>query len=292
MGIDLHTHSTASDGTQSPTEVVELAAATGLDVLGLTDHDSAAGWDEAAQAAVRVAITLIPGMELSTRHDGAAVHLLGYLCDPDYPPLRAELDKILAGRKGRLGEMLARLSDAGVDLDAAEVLRQAGEAEAIGRPHVADVLVAKGVVGSRDEAFARWLGWGRPGYVPRYATPTTDMVELVVAAGGAPVIAHPWGRGSRRVLDADAIAALGDHGLVGLEVYHQDHGPAERYALRGIAADRDLVVTGGSDYHGTGKVAHELGCNVTAPAELDRLLAAAADNARRAGRSVPQVVVG
>jgi 3',5'-nucleoside bisphosphate phosphatase len=288
--IDLHSHSTASDGTQSPTDVVHQAATAGLAVLGLTDHDSASGWPEAAVAARRVGVTLVPGMEISTKYDGAGVHLLAYLPDPSFPPLHAELARILAGRDGRLTAMLVQLRAAGIDITEAEVLQQVGRSPAIGRPHIADVMVAKGLVADRSEAFDTWLRPGRPGYVVRYATPTSDMIRLVSQAGGASVIAHPWGRGSRRVIDADTLSEFAAAGLAGLEVDHHDHSPDDRQQLRRLAADVGLLVTGSSDYHGAGKVDHDLGSNLTAPAEFRRLLTAAAKAAAASGREVPQVV--
>lgn len=266
------------------------AAQAHLDVIGLTDHDSAAGWAEAAEAASEAGVTLVPGMEISTKHEGAGVHLLAYLPDPDYPPLRAELQRILDGRTGRLAAMVMQLRDAGIDISEAEVVAQVGGALAIGRPHIADVLVAKGVVRGRDEAFATWLNWGRPGYVTRYACGTRDMIRMVSESGGAAVLAHPWGRGSRRVLDRETLATLRAQGLVGIEVEHQDHGPAERAELRAIAAELDLVATGASDFHGHGKVDHDLGCNLTEPAQFERLLERAAGNAAASGRDVACVV--
>ena len=288
--IDLHTHSTASDGTLPPAAVVRAAVAARLDVLALTDHDSTDGWDEAAEAAVEHGLTLIRGIEVSTKLDGAGVHLLAYLPDPGDQALAAELELVLQGRDSRLPAIIAGLRAEGVDITAAEVRAQATGAAALGRPHVADVLVAKGVVRDRSEAFRVWLGWGRPGYVTRYAPPTERMVELVVAAGGAPVIAHPWGRGSRRVLDLDTLARLCALGLVGIEVDHQDHTAAEREQLRGIARELSLVVTGSSDHHGLGKHDHDLGCNTTAPEEYERLLELAAAAAARSGRETPAVV--
>jgi len=288
--IDLHTHSTASDGTLSPAGVVDLAVEHGLDVLALTDHDSAAGWDEAIARAEETGLTLVPGMEISTKLDGAGVHLLGYLPDPTHPGLAAELDRILAGREGRLTAMLTQLADAGVVLTEDEVRRQVGAAPAIGRPHIADVMVAKGIVADRTEAFDRWLSFGRPGHVVRYAPSTVEMIRLVVAAGGAAVIAHPWGRGSRWVLDEDVLAQLRDAGLTGIEVDHQDHSPEDRRRLQDMADRLGLVATGSSDFHGDGKVDHDLGCNTTRPEMWDRLLAAAADHATGTGRNVPDVV--
>jgi predicted metal-dependent phosphoesterase TrpH len=291
--IDLHTHSTASDGTYSPADVVRLAAANParLDVLALTDHDSMSGWAEAAEAAVRHAITLVPGMEISTKHAGAGVHVLGYLLDPGYPPLAAELERILRAREGRLSTMLAQLQAAGVAVSEDDVRRQVGDSPAIGRPHIADAMVARGFAADRGEAFTKWLNAGRPGHVARYATPTATMIGLIAAAGGAAVIAHPWGHGSRRVMDAETLASLYAAGLTGLEVEHQDHGPAERRSLRGLASELDLVITGSSDFHGLGKVDHELGCNLTEPDQYERLLAAAAANAATSGRDVLSATV-
>jgi predicted metal-dependent phosphoesterase TrpH len=261
-----------------------------IDVISLTDHDSAAGWQEAAAAARDEGVTFVPGLEISTKLAGAGVHVLAYLPDLSYPPLASELAKILSGREGRLAQMIEQLQAAGVPITEHDVRQQAFPSPAIGRPHIADVLVAKGVVADRGEAFSTWLSYGMPGYVVRYATPTATMVGLIADAGGAAVIAHPWGRGSRRVLDRDALAALIDVGLVGIEVDHQDHPPADRMALASVARDLGLVSTGSSDFHGAGKVNHDLGCNLTDPAEFERLIAAAAANARASDRSVPQLV--
>ncbi len=288
--IDLHTHSRASDGTQAPSEVMVAARDAGLDVIGLTDHDSAAGWDEAAAAAQEVGVGLVAGMEISTKLAGSGVHLLAYLPDPSYPPLVEELTKILAGRTGRLAAMIEQLQNAGVDISEREVLDQVGGSAAIGRPHIADVLVTKGVVADRAEAFTDWLGWGQPGYVTRYAPATDVMVGIVTAAGGAAVIAHPWGRGSRRVLDEETLDELRGLGLVGIEVDHQDHDAPDRAALRAMAGRLDLVATGSSDNHGAGKIDHDLGCNTTSDEQYDRLLTLAASNAAASGRTVPSVV--
>jgi 3',5'-nucleoside bisphosphate phosphatase len=286
--IDLHTHSTASDGTDSPSDVVRLAAAAGLDVLALTDHDSMAGWSEAADAASRHDITVIPGMEISTKHAGAGVHLLGYLLDPRFPALADELARILRGREGRLTAMLEQLRLAGVSITEADVRTRVGASPAIGRPHIADVMVDQGLVADRGEAFAKWLNAGRPGHVVRYATPTAAMIRLVTAAGGVAVVAHPWGRGSRRVIDLETLAQFKDAGLTGVEVDHHDHTESDRARLRAMAAELDLVVTGSSDFHGRGKVDHELGCNLTSETQYLRLLAAAATNAAGSGLEVLQ----
>lgn len=290
MRIDLHTHSRASDGTQSPAELVRAASTAGLDVVGLTDHDTAGGWAEAAGAATSVGITLVRGMEISTRHNGRGVHLLAYLPDPTYPPLAEELTRILAGRDSRVPAMLARLRELGIDIDESDVRRTAGDASATGRPHVADALVALGAVADREEAFARYLGAGRPAYTNRYATSLVEMVDIVAGAGGVSVVAHPWGRHQRTSLDETDLAVLAVRGLAGIEVDHQDHDPDAREALRAIARTLGLVATGSSDHHGAGKSGHELGCNTTDPSQFDRLLELAATAAARSGRATPEVV--
>lgn len=290
--IDLHTHSSASDGTQTPTELVVAAVAAGLDVLALTDHDTADGWPEAAAAAEQHGLTLLRGMEISTVHDGASVHLLAYLCDPTEPRLAEALTRIRAGRTDRVPRMVERLRERGSAITVDDVLLASAGTPAPGRPHVADALVTLGEVRDRDEAFARFLANGRPAYVDRYATPLADMVEIVAGAGGASVIAHPWGRHGTTALDADLLADLRERGLSGIEVDHEDHDPDERARLRVLARDLDLVATGSSDHHGLGKTGHDLGCNVTAPQELDRLLARAAAAAAASGRRTPDVVGG
>jgi len=272
--IDLHTHSYCSDGTDSPAELIRRAQAASLDVLALTDHDTSDGWHEAGQAATGTDLRLIPGMELSCRHGRAGVHLLAYLLDPGYPPLAAELDAIRDSRANRLPAMLAGLRDVGIDITVADVARVSTAASSMGRPHIADALVGLGVVRDRDEAFDRYLGWGRPGWVPRYGADLTEMIGHVRQAGGVSVIAHPWGRGSQRTLTADVFADLAVAGLTGIEVNHLDHDATQREQLRSIASDIGLVVTGGSDYHGTGKIDHPLACETTDPEQLERLLAA------------------
>ena len=272
MRIDLHTHSDRSDGTLPPREVVLAAKAAGLDVLGLTDHDTAEGWTEAREAALEAGIELVPGMEISCEHAGRSVHLLAYFLDPGHQPLQEALRLVLDGRDQRTPRVCARLRELGIDIDEAQVARRAGGAVAIGRPHVADTLIDLGVVADREEAFDRFLSPGRPAYVRRNAAPLEQMLGTVQDAGGVAVIAHPWGRSHPSALGAEGLAHLQGLGLAGVEVDHQDHAPAQREELRGIARDLGLVVTGSSDFHGAGKVDHELGCNTTHPAELERLV--------------------
>lgn len=286
MRIDLHTHSSRSDGTEPPAELVRRARSAGLDVVAITDHDTTAGWDEAATAAEQIGIELVRGMELSTRHEGRSVHLLAYLTDPTDADLLAETERVVAGRRDRVPALIEKLTAAGIELTAGDIERATPPGAVTGRPHVADALVARGVVTSRDEAFATVLGPNGPGFVRRYATPLVDALGLVARAGGVSVLAHPWARSSRQVLDADTISSLRDAGLTGVEVDHQDHDEEVRRALRGLAADLDLVVTGSSDWHGLGKTGHDLGCNTTDPEEYARLREAARE-AAAAARPIP-----
>ncbi|HEY1134046.1 MAG TPA: PHP domain-containing protein [Nocardioides sp.] len=290
MRIDLHAHTCVSDGTDTPAELVRAAVAAGLDVVAITDHDTSAGWDEAADTARAVGIGLLRGMEISTRFRGRGVHLLGYLPDPTHPGLLAELRAVLDGRDARVPGMVERLQALGLDVTVDEVRRLAGATAAVGRPHVADALVAKGYVVSRGEAFDRYLSPGRPAYADRAAADLETMLAVLRDAGGAAVIAHPWGRHDPGVLDEAGLAHLAGLGLVGVEVDHQDHDAAARSGLRDVARSLGLVTTGSSDYHGLGKVDHDLGCNLTAPDELERLLEAAASAAAAAGRSVPEMI--
>ncbi len=289
MRADLHTHSHRSDGTDSPAALVRAAAVAGLDVVALTDHDSATGWSDAAAAAAEVGIGFVPGIEVSCSHRGTGVHLLAYGVDPTHPGLAAQLRDVLEGRNQRLPAILARLRDLGVEVDEDDVRRVAGDAAALGRPHVADALVARGEVLDRREAFDRYLSPGRPAYVLRRAAPLTEMLGLVAAAGGVAVLAHPWARGSRRVLTDDTVAELAAAGLVGLEAWHQGQTAEDSALLARLAGRLGLVATGSSDYHGTGKLDHDLGCHTTPPDELEALLSAMRAAAEAARRDDPAV---
>lgn len=284
MRIDLHTHSDRSDGTDGPRELLAHARDAGLDVVAITDHDTTVGWADAIEAARSTGVGLVPGIEVSCALEEHPVHLLAYLPDPAYEPLVAELDRILAGRQARLPATVERLRGLDIDISLADVERAAGPAAATGRPHVADVLVRKGVVGTRDEAFDRYLAAGRPAYVERYAADLLTMLGVVADAGGVSVVAHPWGRRGRSAMDADVFKRLRDHGLCGIEVDHEDHDASARADLHGIATDLDLIATGASDYHGAGKIGFDLGCNTTSPEQFERLLDTARIVAERAGR--------
>jgi predicted metal-dependent phosphoesterase TrpH len=279
LRIDLHAHSTVSDGTDPPAGVVSAAAAAGLDVVALTDHDTTGGW-AAAAAALPPGTALVRGAEFSCVVAGPAgtadipVHLLGYLFDPEHPAIVAEQTRLRAERHERLRLMTERMAEAGFPVDAGAVLALLPEGASAGRPHLARALVAAGVVASVDEAFAKLLYTGSPYYVKKVDTPAATAVGMVRAAGGVAVFAHPLARRRGRVVDADAIAELAAAGLAGLEVDHPDHAPDDRALLRGLAAELDLVMTGSSDYHGTNKTT-PIGAETTDPAQYEALLARA-----------------
>ena len=274
MRIDLHTHSRVSDGTDTPTSLVLKASQAGLDVIALTDHDSFGGVLEAQEAGRRIGVKVIAGIEISTQHAGRSVHLLGYGCNPLDRALNEELGRIRVGRTERLPGMVQALVDSGLDITIDDVFDAAGGAPAVGRPHVADALVAKGYVPDRDAAFRDWLAEGRPGYVHRYACPLETAIDLVHAAGGAAVLAHPWGRGNRDILPAPYLESLlRDHGLEGIEVDHPDHDDDTRSLLFEMGGRLGLIRTGSSDYHGLGKKNNPLGANLTRPSALKDLQA-------------------
>jgi predicted metal-dependent phosphoesterase TrpH len=279
MRIDLHTHSDVSDGTDTPAELVGQAARAGLDVVALTDHDTFDGLAEAVEAGERYGVEVVPGLELSCAHRGHSVHLLAYGADPAEPRLAAEMVKVRSGRTGRLAPVLEKLAELGVGVSEAEVMRFVGDSPSVGRPHIADALVAAGHVSDRAEAFDRFLADGGPAHVHRYAIDVHRGVELVRGAGGVAILAHPWGRQRRAILPPEFIEELtARSGLDGFEVDHQDHDAAVRAELRSLGQRLDVLMTGSSDYHGTGKQNHDLGCNTTDPAvfaEIKRRVQAA-----------------
>ena len=277
--IDLHTHSTASDGTDSPAELIRAAAAAGLDAIAVTDHDTTAGWAEAAAAndALAQPLTLVRGMEMSCTGDGedgapVPVHLLAYLFDPGDPVFAAERERLRDERTARLRAMTERMAADGLPVDPEQVLADVGTAA--GRPHLARALMAAGVVASVDEAFGTLLARNGPYYVEKADTPLDEAVEMVAAAGGVTVIAHARARTRGRLMSLEHIRRLAARGLGGLEIDHPDHSAADRAVLAGLAGDLDLIVTGSSDYHGTNKTVR-LGDFATAPEQFERLVAAA-----------------
>jgi predicted metal-dependent phosphoesterase TrpH len=268
--IDLHTHSTASDGTEAPAVVVEQAVAAGLDTLALTDHDTTLGWDEAASAARRLGITLVPGIEVSCARGWQSIHLLAYLPDPTHPALVGELERARDSRDSRLDRMVARMAADGIPLTVEAVRAEVEEGATAGRPHIADALVTAGVVADRDEAFVRWLGNDSPYYVSHYAPDPVRAVEVVRAAGGAAVVAHAWSGTRGRVVGDHVIEEMAQAGLTGIEVHHRDHTPEAVRHLSDLASALHLVVTGSSDYHGNGK-RNRLGEFTTTPDALAAL---------------------
>src|SRR5215217_6108125 len=264
MRIDLHTHSSVSDGTDTPEELVRKAAAAGLDVVALTDHDTFDGLNAAVAEGQRIGVQVLRGMELSCSRRGDSVHLLAYGVDPLNADLLAEMALVRGGRLGRLAGVLAKLAELGVPVSEAEVMAQVGDSPSVGRPHIADALITAGHVRDRQEAFDRFLADGGPAHVHRYTIEVDRGIDLVHQAGGLAVIAHPWGRGRERLLPPSVLEALArGHGLDGIEVDHQDHDPDSRRRLRALADRLGLLATGSSDYHGTGKLDHDLGCNTT-----------------------------
>ena len=269
MRIDLHTHSNASDGTQSPAEVVASAAEAGLDVIALTDHDTTAGWDRASAAAEQHGIALVRGIEISCQHEGISIHLLGYLQDPAAPGLLEELELSRESRETRARRIVELLSrDLPLDWDS--VLEQLEPGATIGRPHIADALMAKGIVTSRNDAFRAYLDYGSPYYVSHYAPDPVTAVRLLVEAGGVAVMAHPFASGRGRVVKDSVIEEMAAAGMAGLEVYHRDHSAVEVQHGLDLAASLGVFVTGSSDYHGEGKP-NKLGENTTDPFVLQQI---------------------
>lgn len=274
--IDLHAHSAVSDGTESPAELVRSALAAGLDAVALTDHDTVAGWHEAMAAARGTSLTVVPGLEISTRHEGLSVHLLAYGIDPSpSTDLARRLVRVRDSRLTRAERMVERL---GADYPITwsgviEVAESHGvTAGSIGRPHIADALVAARVVPHRAAAFEGVLSGASPYYVRYEGIETATAIAAVHEAGGVAVAAHVLseGRGRRRVQDSQ-VCELAELGMDGIEIDHREHTEAQRERLRHLAERLGLIRTGGSDYHGSGKP-NRLGENLTAPDQFDALM--------------------
>ena len=268
--IDLHTHTNKSDGTDSPRELVNKAIAMGLTVLGISDHDTTAGWEEAAQT-LRGGLHLVLGSEISClTHDGISVHMLGLLFDQEHQQMQIMLEETRDGRLPRMRKMIEKMRAAGIDISMQDVEAARPEGSTLGRPHLADALVNKGVISSRDQAFQGMLNNDSEFYVSHAAPTPAEAIAMIRSAGGVAVIAHPFASLRGQILQASDFQELIDAGLNGIEVDHRDHNPDERQMLRKLARDLDLVVTGSSDYHGTGKL-NALAEFQTSPAEWEKL---------------------
>lgn len=258
MAVDLHVHSSASDGTDAPDVVVAKAAEVGLKAIALTDHDTLSGVPMARQAAADLAIELIPGVELSVDHNGVKAHMLAYFVEPTGGPLQAHLARLRAGRAERNLVIVERLNQLGYAITMDDVLRHAS-GDAVGRPHIADALVEAGYLHVRSAAFPSLLGDGGEAYVERDRLTATEAIRLTTKSGGVTSIAHPLTicaeASSLRVM----LEELGEVGLAGVEVYYSEHPPAIRSQLADVASDLGLVATGGSDYHGSGKPGLQIG---------------------------------
>jgi predicted metal-dependent phosphoesterase TrpH len=270
--IDLHVHSSASDGSDPPAEVMRRARAAGLDVVALTDHDTVAGVAE-ARAVLPEGLTLVSGMELSCRIGDDSLHLLAYEFDPDDPALAAETERIRDDRVYRAQAMVAKLGALGTGVTWDDVAAVAGAA-VVGRPHIARALAAAGVVATPADAFsADWIGEGGRAHVAKYAPDPARAIELVRGAGGVAVLAHPRSPGYE--VPDEVITGLAAVGLAGLEVFHPDHDDAKRRCLIGLASDLHLVATGGSDDHGD-LTGYQLGRETTSLAAFRALMERAA----------------
>ena len=256
--VDLHLHSRASDGTDSPGDVIEQAAALGLKAVALVDHDTLAGTEEARQAASRLRIRLIPGTELSVDWPLGRMHMLVYFLEPGPGPLQDRLAWLRDGRNRRNLLIVAKLRDLGYDITLEQVVAQA-RGDSVGRPHIADALVDAGYVESRSEAFVELLRDGGSAYVERDRFEAREAIELARDSGAVPVIAHPYTIGLNREDYAATFEGLTRAGLGGIEAHHADHPPELRVHLASIASDLGIVATGGSDYHGTGRPGVEIG---------------------------------
>jgi len=252
--IDLHTHTTCSDGTDRPRDLVNKAIVQGLEVLGISDHDTTSGWEEATQA-LRGSLKLALGAEISClTTDGVSVHMLGMLFDQNHKEMQTVLEETRDGRLPRMRKMIEKMRAEGMDISIEDVEKAMPVGATMGRPHLADALVAKKIIKSRDEAFIDLLHNDSRFYVSHAAPTPVEAIALIRRAGGVAVIAHPFASHRGQILKPDNFADLVTAGLNGIEVDHRDQNPDERAMLRAIAQELDLVVTGSSDYHGTGKM--------------------------------------
>lgn len=276
--IDLHTHSLASDGTDTPGELVNKALATGLTKIALTDHDTLAGWDEAINY-LRPGLDLILGSEISCQtDDGISVHMLGLLFDPENQALLKMLEQTRDNRVGRMEKIILRLNEAGIEISMAEVMAQVAEGATLGRPHLADALIAKKFVKDREEAFSELLHNNSKFYISHYSPTPEAVIKQIKQAGGVAVIAHPLASLRGRTITVESFESMVSAGLDGIEVSHRDHTIEQQSLLSDIVKEFNLVATGSSDYHGNGKL-NQLGEFTTSELAFETLEAKA--NARR-----------
>jgi len=274
-GIDLHTHTNHSDGTFAPAELVKLASERHLDVVAITDHDTTDGLEEAGAAGLEVGVDVVPGVELSSEHRGTSVHVLCYWMDPESDELQAELTRLRSERLLRGEAMVGKLQSLGYPISFERVRQIAGTGNIV-RPHVAQALVEAGVVATEEDAFDRLIGDNGPAYVHKHALAPLDALALVLRAGGACVLAHPGMWSDEAPVPEDLIEAMAQAGMAGLEADHSDHTPEQREYYRGLAKRLGLVITGGSDCHGTRYDPVRLGSVTTDPAQFRALRALAA----------------
>lgn len=263
MMIDLHTHTACSDGTDSPTELMKKACEAGIDVIGLTDHDTVSGWEEASIAARANSIRLVRGMEITATCHGVRVHILGYLFNSEDNKVQDHIRSVRESREGRARAITERLA-ADFPVTFEDVMRQAAPGATLGRPHIADALVEKGILANRSEAFEQLLATSSPYYVEQYAPDARAVVEFIHAAGGKTVWAHPKAMKRGTVAPDRAYRELAEAGLFGIEVDHRDNPADTRQFLTDIVNTYGLARFGSSDYHGRGKP-NKLGENTTSP---------------------------
>ena len=273
-GIDLHTHTNRSDGTFTPSELVRRAAELGLEVLGLTDHDTTDGLPEAVVAGREAGIEVVPGVELSAEIDGSSVHVLGYWMDPGEPAFQQELARLRDGRFRRGELMVRRLQELGLPVSFDRV-REIAAGGNIVRPHIAQAMVEAGVVATEEEAFERWIADGGLAHVPKHALHPVDAVTLIRGAGGLCVLAHPGMWGDQSSVPDQLVEQMAEAGMEGLEVDHTDHDAEVRERYRSMARRLGLVATGGSDCHGTRYDPIRLGTSLCRPESLNALRALA-----------------
>jgi len=256
--IDLHVHTTASDGTMTPTEVVHLAREKSLKAIAITDHDTIDGIDEAQETGKHLSVEIVPGIEISANFTNGSLHLLGYFIETGEGVLTTKLARLKQARSERNPRIVEKLNRLGVEITYQDVVEASGGGQ-VGRPHFAQLLVDRGYVRSINEAFDRYLTRGAPAYVDKYRFEVGEAIDLVLEAGGVPVLAHPRTLNLSREDLKRFVTTLAHRGLMGIEVYYPEHSAGQRRRFRGLAEKLGLVQTGGSDFHGPPVKATELG---------------------------------